>query len=103
MDREGNYKEYLNYSISKETEKIWTEELISSKLNEYKETSDYRSLYVLLDIHNRYDLLDKIMEIKIRGSLINKIVVIELLTSFLCKNKNKINKFENFQNKLIDY
>jgi hypothetical protein len=102
MDREGDYEEYSKYNIDEETEKIWKEELIQLRLKEYKETSNFKSLYVLTD-NNRYDLLDKIMETEIKGTLLNKIVIIELLTEFIYKNKIKINEYEIYKNKLIEY
>jgi hypothetical protein len=102
MDREGDYKEYSKFNIDKETEKIWMEELIQLKLKQYKKTSDFRYLYFLTD-NNRYDLFDKIMEVEVTGTSLNRIVVMELLVEFLCKNKKIINNYEIYKDKIIEY
>ena len=93
MDREGDYTEYSKYNVNEENEKKWMEELIQIKFKQYKETSDFRDLYVLTN-NERYDLLEKIFEIEIKGTVLNKIVIMELLTEFLVKGKKRVIDYE---------
>ena len=96
MAHDGFYEEYKSYNVSKETEEKWIKELIKLRLKEFKRTSDFIYLSPLVNYYNKYDLLDELLSVKIKGTHINRLVIIELLTKLLCKNRKKI---ENYKDK----
>jgi hypothetical protein len=103
MDHDGVYDEYKKYNISEIVEKEWIEELVKLRLNEYKESSDYKYLTPLVDYYNRYDLIIEIVNVKLKGAFINKIIVLEDLTKILCNNKGKIKNYEKNRKIIIRY
>jgi hypothetical protein len=100
---DGMYDEYKRYNIDEIVEKQWAEELISLRLNEYKETSDFRYLMPLAEYYNRYDMLNEILTVKLKGDYLNKLVVIELLTGLLCKNKDRIDHYNDKRKTVIQF
>lgn len=104
MHREGDYYEYKKYNIDKETENKWIEELCQVRLQEYKETSKFEKLRIFSD-KNKYNLLDRIFEIEINGSYINRIVIMEILIELVQKNKSIINSndYEKYKRKLFEH
>jgi hypothetical protein len=96
MAHDGYYDEYRTFKIDKSVEEQWINELVELRLNEYKQSSDMRCLIPSVDYYNRYDLLDKLLSVEIKGDYLNRLVIIELLAELMCKNRNKI---ENFKDK----
>jgi hypothetical protein len=101
MAHDGFYDDYLKYNIDKKTEEKWTEELIKLRFKEFKQTFDIRYLIPLVDDFNTYNLIEKLINIKFRGTFINKFVVLELLTKLLMKNKNEIEKYKEIKTKIV--
>jgi len=96
MAHDGFYEEYLEYKINKQTEKKWKKELIHLRRKEFKKTSDIRYLIPLVELYNQYELLNELLLVKNKINYINELVIIELLSKLLDKNKNKI---ENYKEK----
>ena len=90
MAHDGFYEEYRSYNIDKNTEDKWTKELINLRLRNFKKSSDMIHLISIVDHYNKYELLDELLSVKLRGTFINKFVIIELLTTLLAKNRSKI-------------
>jgi hypothetical protein len=95
MAHEGYWEEYKGYNIDKNTEEKWIEELTKINFVKYKKSSDMIPLIPLVEYFNKYELLDELLSIKIKGTYINKLVTIELLTKLLCKNKIKIINYKD--------
>jgi hypothetical protein len=102
MAHDGFWDEYKKYNINHETEKIWVEELSKLRLKEFKHTSEMIYLIPLVEYFNKYELLDELMSVKIRGTYINNFVIIELLTKLLYKNKNKINDYKDKRSIIVN-
>ena len=96
MWHEGIWDEYKKYNIDEITEENWRKELINLRLKDFKQTSKIRYLIPIVEYYNKYDLLDELLSVKIKGTYINSLVMIELLTKLMYKNKNKV---ENFKDK----
>jgi len=90
MAHDGFYEEYLEYKIDKPTEEKWKKELIQLNRKEFKKTSDITYLIPLVELYNQYELLNELLSVKNRINDINELVIIELLSILLYKNKNKI-------------
>jgi hypothetical protein len=95
MAHDGFWDEYKEYNIDKDTEEKWIHELTKLRLKEFKQTSDTRYLIPLVDYFNKYDFWDELLSLKLKGTYINKLVTVELLTKLLCKNRSKITNFKD--------
>jgi hypothetical protein len=102
MAHNGYFDEYKKYNIDEETEEKWVEELVDLRFNEFKETSDMKYLYPLVDYLNRYELLDELLLIKPKGTYINQFVIIEMLAKLLHKNKKKIVNYNDKKKIFVD-
>lgn len=89
MSHDGADEKYNKYNISKEIESVWKEELIIQRMHEYEVSSNFMKLHTLI-YYSRFNLLEKIINVKVRGSYINKLVVLEMLIDFIIKNKKNI-------------
>ena len=94
MAHDGFYEEYIEYKISKQTEEKWKRELIQLRRKEFKKTSDIRYLIPLVELYNQYELFSELLSVKNKINYINELVIIELLSILLDKNKNKIEDFK---------
>ncbi|MDR2109137.1 MAG: hypothetical protein LBP28_06740 [Coriobacteriales bacterium] len=99
---DGMIKEYENYNIDRATESQWLKELTNLRLKQYKQTSKFEYLRPIIDLYNRYDLLDEIIKVKFKGSYINKIAIIELLIEAINRNRGKIKNHEDYKNTIIE-
>lgn len=91
MSRNSLEDEYNNYGIDDKIEKQWENELIKLRLSEYKKTCEFIKLHTLIE-YSKYELLEEILNVKIRGPYINQLVVLEYLIDFLKKKKWKFRK-----------
>ena len=94
MAHDGFYEEYIEYKINKQTEEKWKKELIQLRKREFKKTSDIRYLIPLVELYNQYELLNELLLVKNRINYINELVIIELLSKLLSKNKSNIKDFK---------
>jgi len=90
MAHDGFYEEYIEYKINKQTEEKWIKELIQLRKREFKKTTDIRYLIPLVELYNQYELLNELLLVNNRINYINELVIIELLSKLLDKNKNHI-------------
>ena len=97
MAHDGFRDEYRKYCISEIIEEKWIEELIKLRLSEYKKTSDMIYLIPIVEYYNKFELLDKLLSIKIKGTYINKFVIIEMLSKLIHKNRRKIENYKNIK------
>ena len=95
MAHDGFWDDYKEYNVDKNTEEEWIKELINLRLKQFKQTSEIRYLIPLVEYYNTYEFLEDLLSVENKDTYINKLVIIELLTTLLCKNKSKILNYKD--------
>jgi hypothetical protein len=89
MSRNDVETVYKAYHVPIEIENEWKRELTALRLSQYRETGKFAYLGYLLE-NNHAELLAAILERKPNGTYINKLVVLEMISSYVLKHVSTI-------------